>query len=78
MAPLISEVNEKKVVMENRLENLRSVAQGKETLEVKMEEVKTLQSVAEKQREALVEIMGALKAPIEEVVEEPAVIKAVS
>jgi len=78
MAPLISEVNEKKVVMENRLENLRSVAQGKETLEVKMEEVKTLQSAAEKQLEALVEIMASLKAPIEEVVEEPAAVKAVS
>ena len=60
IAPLISEVGEQKAMMESRLENLRSVAEGTDQLEVKMSEVKSLENSSQTQLDSLLSIMDSL------------------
>jgi len=70
ISPLIAEVKEQKAMMENRLGNLRSVAEGKDQLEVKMKEVKLLEVDAQKQLDDLLKIIESLELPTtEDVVE---------
>lgn len=71
ISPLIAEVREQKDIMENRLGNLRSVSEGKEQLEIKIQEIKALESGAQSQLEDLLEIIASLELPAEEEPVEP-------
>ena len=66
ISPLISEVSEQKAMMESRLENLRSVAEGTDQLELKMGEVKSLETASQAQLDSLLDIMGSLSMKVQE------------
>ncbi|PCI20624.1 MAG: GTPase [Piscirickettsiaceae bacterium] len=78
LAPLIAEVNEQKASMEGRLDNLRSVAEGKDALEDKMSEAKELETLAKEQLKVLLDIVESLEVPAADELETPAAKEAAS
>lgn len=63
LAPLIIEVNEQKKVMENRLANLRSLSEGKDTLELKIKDNKELEEKTRTELNGLLDILSHLHKP---------------